>query len=118
VAVSYSGKEKIMKFEGEIIKCPHCYSSSHGECERAFGDSLYSCPTCKKKAGVAFEVKTRVVCAVCGGKGKIWIGPTANESLGQLVESLNELTDKFGRIEEQQSEILSRLGKIVADGEK
>lgn len=107
-----------MKTEGEIKECPHCGGSSCGMCQQAFGDSLYSCPTCKKKAGVALEVKTRVVCAVCGGKGRIWIGPATNESLEQLVESIIELTNKFGRIEEQQSEILSQLGEIVADGEK
>lgn len=109
-----------MKTEGKIKECPHCSGSSYGSCERAFGDPYYSCPTCKKKAGVPFDVKDRVVCSVCGGKREVWIGPSQSTEIYEyLADNISELTNNFGKILEQHSEILSRqrLSEIVADGE-
>jgi len=107
-----------VKTEGEIKECSHCSGSSYGMCERAFGDSPYSCATCKKKAGVPFDVKDRVVCSVCGGKRKVWIGPSqSNEIFEYLADNISELTNNFGKILSQQAEILSRLSDLVANGE-
>lgn len=61
-----------MQNQGVIEVCPHCKGT--GLCKS--GKGIYACLTCSEKAGSKNGTTSDpVVCTVCDGKGKVWIGP-------------------------------------------
>lgn len=52
---------------GEIRGCPHC---------KGDGWDDFGCAACKAKAGLdPTKEFGKLLCAACGGKGAVWIGP-------------------------------------------
>lgn len=74
---------------GTVQDCPHCtYHSSRSGTGMCFNGDLYSklptggypsCSSCKAAAGVPVAERIGVVCSVCKGTQKVWIGPTPTE---------------------------------------
>ncbi len=65
-----------MAIPGEIRQCAHCDGSSickHGS--QYYG---YACKVCLSRNGLdTMSELTGIVCAVCGGKGSVWLGPNS-----------------------------------------
>ena len=118
-----------MELKGELATCPHCGGTTI--CQNSVrlqddekGQAWRECPKCGKGmllSKYSYDQKPPV-CAVCGGKGRFWIGPSLpnevqehthththeapaiDESLlEQLSSNFSDLLEKLGEITERQS---------------
>jgi hypothetical protein len=64
---------------GSIEQCPHCFGRSvccQGNNGYLSQGSIPSCSACIKRAKLDItQAYYNIVCSVCNGKGKVWIGP-------------------------------------------
>jgi|GEM_PF-6124567 len=104
---------------GEIERCNHCEGFHDGMCEKGLSyPSNSSCISCLKAAGLdpIADKDKKVICSVCKGKGKVWIGAEAFhyhehqdtgidlDSIEELVERLENKLDILIKISDNQSE--------------
>jgi NAD-dependent SIR2 family protein deacetylase len=104
---------------GEIRSCPHCGDMHGSMCEKG---STYtsSCASCLKAAGFdpVADKDRKVVCSVCNGKGKVWVGADyfqfhEHQESDLTVDAIEEFVERL----ESRLDILIKISDQKVDEE-